>query len=76
MQRRKEVKERGRNNFPMLLRVTQTISRPVLAEIIHGLLMEEADCPTLTRSVSFEVALLRFNPEGFQQLAGGCATPG
>ena len=33
--------------------------------------MKEAERRELTRSVSFEVALLRFNPEGFQQLAGG-----
>ena len=54
----KKAKERGRNNFPKLLRVTRTISRDALAEIIHGLLMEEADCRELTRSVSFEVAPL------------------
>ena len=42
-----------------------------LSEIIHGLLMEEADCRDVTRSVSFEVALLRFNPEGSKRLAGG-----
>ena len=55
----------------MLLRVTRKISRYAQAEIIHGLLIEETDCRELTRSVSFEVALLQFNPEGFQQLAAG-----
>ena len=63
--------ERVRNNFPMLLRVFQNISQNALAEIIHGFLIEETGCRELTRSFSFEVALLQFNPEGFQQLAGG-----
>ena len=44
--------ERVRNNFPMLLRVFQNISQNALAEIIHGLLIEETACRELTRSVS------------------------
>ena len=32
--------------------------------MIHGLLIEEADCRDVTRSVSFEVALLQFRPNG------------
>ena len=61
MQRRKEVKERGRNNFPMLLRVTRKISRNALASGSRVVRYSEPDASAF-RLMSFLKSGSYFGP--------------